>query len=195
MQNIKKYTAKALTGMLSLTLLTQMVFADNVNNKVSYLDSVSSSYLYNQSGNTAGASEIITDESIEATIQLDSSQKLTDKNIRINLSLRKADVREVLRMLADKAGLNIVLPGTIQGPMTVDFKDVDINDVFNMILSSRRLIYVNIGNIVYVYPSTNASYPRQKMTVIPVKYVNAGALATFLNTNSNKSNNCVWYKC
>ncbi len=188
MQNlIKKYTAFSIASMLSLSLCAQSVFASDTINKVSYLDSVSSSYLNNQNVNGNVNNNFVADEPIEAIVQLNANQKLTDKDIRVDLSLNKADVREVLRMLADKAGLNMLLPGNIFGPVTLDVKNVDINDVFNMIFTSRKLIYYKTGNIINVMPANEQGYPRQKMTVIPVKYVNATSIATFLNENLFKS--------
>lgn len=43
------------------------------------------------------------------TIKLRGDVSLTDKDIPVTLSLRDSDVMQVLRMFADKAGLNIIL--------------------------------------------------------------------------------------
>ena len=41
-------------------------------------------------------------------LSLDANIQITDSDEKINLSLRDSDVKQVLRMFADKAGLNII---------------------------------------------------------------------------------------
>ena len=54
------------------------------------------------------AAEPYTDTMSDA-MTLSGDVKLTDKNELITLSLRDSDVKQVLRMFADKAGMNVVL--------------------------------------------------------------------------------------
>ena len=110
MQNFRPYSVgKICLTLLSLTLLSQTVFGYD-ESKVSYLDSVSSNYLYE---NQTSESSILNMHSfdakgIEATLRLDSSPVITESKSKVNLSLRDSDIRQALRMIADKAGLNIV---------------------------------------------------------------------------------------
>ena len=176
--------AKACFTLLSLTLLTQTVIGFE-SNKISYLDGASSSYLYNQSS--------VDPSGIEASFKLDSKPMITSSTKRINLSLRDSDVMQALRMLADKAGVNIVFGEDISGKVTLDLKDCDLNDAFMAIFRSTRLMYSMDGNTLTVTKNTNtnanaSAYSRQNMTVLPIKYVSAANVAEFLNKNLFNSN-------
>ena len=178
--------------LLSLTLLTQTVIGSEFD-KVSYLDSVASSYIQQ---NQTPASNIINAYSpeaqgFEATFKLDSIPVITNSTARINLSLRESDLRQALRMIADKAGLNIVFDQSVDGKITLDLNNVTLNDAFLIIFKSTQLSYTLDGNTITVMTlnaAKNIAYTRQNMTLLPIKYVNANAVATFLNENLFKSN-------
>ena len=65
---------------------------------------------------------------------LSGDVKLTNKNNKITLSLRDSDVKQVLRMFADKAGMNIVFHSSVDGKVTLDLVNMPINDAFNLVL-------------------------------------------------------------
>ena len=193
MQKFRPYSAsKICLTLLSLSLLTQTVFG-NEYDKVSYLDSVSSSYIEN---NQSLESTILNVNSVEArgfeaTFKLDSSPVITNSQSRVNLSLRDSDLRQALRMLADKAGLNIVFDQSVGGKITLDLNNVTLNEAFLIIFKSSQLSYTLDGNTVTVMTldaAKNIAYTRQNMTVLPIKYVSAEAVAEFLNENLFKSN-------
>ena len=117
---------------------------------------------------------------------LSGDVKLTNKNNKITLSLRDSDVKQVLRMFADKAGMNIVFHSSVDGKVTLDLVNMPINDAFNLVLQVSGLNYYTQNNtlIVLAKDSTdNAAFSKQEMMVFPVKYVSADKIATFLNKN------------
>lgn len=111
---------------------------------------------------------------------------LTDKNENITLSLRDSDVKQVLRMFADKAGLNIVFHSSVTGKVTLDLVDMPINEAFNLVLQVTGMSYYKQGNTMIVMEKKhedNAVYSKQEMMIFPVKYVSASKIADFLNKN------------
>lgn len=178
--------------LLSLTLITHTVFGYD-DTKVSYLDSVSSSYLYESQPNESSILNVnsIDARAIETTLKLDSAPTITNSDTKINLSLRESDLKQALRMIADKAGLNIVFDESVDGKITLDLNDITLNDAFMVIFKSTHLTYTMNGNTITVMTldaAKEAAYSRQTMTVLPVKYVNAESVADFLNNNLFKSN-------
>ena len=178
--------------LMSLTLLTHTVFGYS-DTKVSYLDSVSSSYLYETQTNEGSILNVnsIDARAIETTLKLDSAPTITNSDTKINLSLRDSDLRQALRMLADKAKLNIVFDESVEGKITLDLNDITLNDAFMVIFKSTHLTYTMNGNTITVMTleaSKELAYTRQTMTVLPIKYVNAESVAAFLNNNLFKSN-------
>lgn len=118
------------------------------------------------------------------TVSLDSTNGITSKTLPISLSLRDSDVMQVLRMFADKAGLNIIFKGEVSGNVTMDLVNVPLNSAFNMVLTATDLSYSLVGNtLIITKGDDNSGIAKQEMAVIPVKYINAGEVANFLNSN------------
>lgn len=108
------------------------------------------------------------------------------KGQKVTLSLRNTDVQQVLRMFADKAGLNIVFHQSATGTVTLDLVDVNLEDAFNMVMKMTNLTYVIKGNTMMVVSTGSAetvNLTKDNITIIPVKYADAAYLAQFLNTN------------
>ncbi len=119
-----------------------------------------------------------------STVSLESNSGITSKNLPISLSLRDSDVKQVLRMFADKAGMNIIFKGDVSGNVTMDLVNVPLNSAFNMVLTATDLSYSVIDNtLVITSGEAGVSVAKQEMAVIPVKYINAGEVANFLNAN------------
>ncbi len=189
MQNFRpNKIAKTCLTLLSLTLLTQTVFGYE-NNKLSYTDT--SSYMYQ----TADSGSILNLNSldaraIESTFKLDSAPTITNSKAKINMSLRDSDIRQALRMLADKAKVNIAFDESVEGKITLDLNNININDAFMIIFKSSQLTYLFENNCLTVMTLESykkAGFTRQNMTSIPIKYVNSESVAEFLNKNIFKS--------
>ena len=121
-----------------------------------------------------------------ASMVLAGDIKLTESNEEITLSLRDSDVKQVLRMFADKAGLNIVFHDTVSGKVTLDLVKTSLNEAFDLVLQVTGLNYYRQGNTMIVMSKNspdNALYSKQEMMVFPVKYVSASKIADFLNKN------------
>ncbi|MCQ2740061.1 MAG: secretin and TonB N-terminal domain-containing protein [bacterium] len=143
--------------------------------------SVPSTFAYSNSGMSYDYGNV--DSSV---MTLSGGVDLTDKNDLITLSLRDSDVKQVLRMFADKAGLNIVFHNSVTGKVTLDLVQTPINNAFNLVLNVAGLNYYKQGNTMIVMSKDapdNAMYSKQEMMVFPVNYVGAEKIATFLNKN------------
>lgn len=184
--------SKLCLSLLSLTLLTQTVFGHE-EDRISYLDSISGQYMQTNQTSNAGLINMnsFDAQALEATLKLDSAPVIPNSQAKINLSLRDSDLKQVLRMLADKAKLNIVFDKSVDGKVTLDLNNVSLNDAFNIIFKANKLNYTlenNTLNVMSLEASKNMAYSRQNVTVLPVKYVNATDVANFLNTNLFESN-------
>ena len=133
-----------------------------------------------------GQPDIRTDYDVENKIKLEGDVDFNDHGQMINLSLRNTDVQQVLRMFADKAGLNIVFHASAQGVVTLDLVDVSLEDAFKIVMKMCGLTYV-IKDKTMLVVSTNSAenlnLTKDNMTILPVKYVDAAYIAHFLNTN------------
>ncbi len=119
-----------------------------------------------------------------STVQLQADGGITNQTLPVSLSLRDSDVKQVLRMFADKAGLNIIFKGDISGTVTMDLVNIPLNSAFNMVLTTSDLGYTLQDNtLIITRVDDKSAVGKQEMAVIPVKYIDAGAAAKFLNKN------------
>lgn len=120
------------------------------------------------------------------SLKLEGDISFSKTNPKISLSLRNSDVMQVLRMFADKAGLNIVFHSSVSGTVTLDLVNVPLNDAFKLVMQVTNLTYY-IDNNTMVVASADAAQgmnlAKQELMALPVKYVDAAMLADFLNKN------------
>ncbi len=156
------------------------------------------------SAETSAIADMYTSDSAldTSTTKLNNSAKITNSKVKINLSLRDSDVQQVLRMFADKAGLNIVFHESMQvdatgnaatttKKVTMDLVNTSVNDAFMLVLEATGLSYYLDGNTVMIAPRdsiSKISLARQNLTSLPVNYVDAKNVADFLNENVYSSN-------
>jgi type II secretory pathway component HofQ len=71
---------------------------------------------------------------------------------RISLDVSKADVHDVLRMLADVGRLNLVTSDDVQGSVTLKLRNVPWREALGVVLSARGLGMELHDNILRVAP-------------------------------------------
>ena len=133
-----------------------------------------------------GQPAIRADYSSPNKINLSGNINFNDNGQVINLSLRNTDVQQVLRMFADKAGLNIVFHQSAVGNVTLDLVDVKLEEAFKMVMKMTNLTYVIKDKTMLVVATDKAetvNLTKDSISVLPVKYADAAYLAQFLNTN------------
>ena len=74
------------------------------------------------------------------------------KGQKINLTIKDADIQQVLTFLAREGGVNIVASDGVQGLVTVHLKDVPWDLALDVILKSRGLDYVVEDGVYRVAP-------------------------------------------
>ncbi len=70
----------------------------------------------------------------------------------ITLSLKDADIKDVLKTFATLTGLNIVVDPSVSGSVTVELREVPWDQAFELILTITGIGYEMLGNVVYVAP-------------------------------------------
>lgn len=119
-------------------------------------------------------------------IQLRNTIKIDQKNQTISLNLRDSDVKQVLRMLADKAGLNIVFHDSVSGKITLDLVNVSLNKAFEYVMTLNGLTYWQ-DNKTLIISSKNVAQGlginRTEIKPIKIKYNDASMIVDFLNNN------------
>ncbi len=124
-------------------------------------------------------------------INLDGDVDLKNGDRRISVSLRDSDLKQALRMIADKAGLNIIFHSSVSGTVTLDLVNVTLNDAFKMIMQASDLSFIiEKGTLIVMTKdaSLKSDIAKQNMMTVPVKYADAAKVADFLNSNIFSTN-------
>ncbi len=173
----------------------EMKFANsNVNeNKIAYSNFDTPANYYNdyEESNILNINNYVKDDNAVGAINLNENTKITNSKAKINLSLRDSDVKQVLRMFAQKADMNVIFHNSVDGKVTLDLVNVTLNDAFLLVLRSAELTYILDGKNIIVASNTQGtklSFSKQNLNIIPVKYERAQNIADFLNNNIFGSN-------
>jgi len=92
---------------------------------------------------------VITNRQLPAP-QLEQTPQGQTPGSRFTVQFAEADLRSVLSALAQYNGLNLVIPPTIMGTVTVDLNNVTLQEALDAILTPRNLQYSIEGNLLRV---------------------------------------------
>lgn len=107
---------------------------------------------------------------------------------KVSLDIKGMDIVDVLKMLAQRSGMNIVVGKNVTGRVTLFLKDVDAWDAFELILLANDLAYEQKGNIINVMTQRDYEllygdrYKDKKQgKIIKLKYAKAADLSRSLS--------------
>jgi type IV pilus assembly protein PilQ len=114
----------------------------------------------------------------------------------ISLDLKDADVHNVLRLLADVSGLNIVATDDVKGTITLRLNDIPWDQALDIVLQTQNLESVHEGNVLRISTVTRLREEREELrkaqvaaaiieplhvVYIHCNYAKAVKLATIMN--------------
>ncbi len=68
----------------------------------------------------------------------------------LTLNLKNSDLRQVLELLSEQHGLNIIASGTVQGAVTARLTNVDVHTALDAVLRATGFVARPEGNVIYV---------------------------------------------
>ncbi len=116
---------------------------------------------------------------------------------RLSMDFMDADIRNVLRLIGEVSGLNIVAGDDVQGKVTVRLVDVPWDQALDVILKTRGLGQVREGNVIRVAPAERLAQEEARLLekakaqeelaplvtdILPVNYASAEEMADKLKT-------------
>jgi len=75
----------------------------------------------------------------------------------LSLSLKDADVKDVLRLFHDISKLNIVVHPSVQGKVTIDLENVPWDQAMDIVLKNLALDYIYENNVIWIAPAAEIS--------------------------------------
>lgn len=108
-----------------------------------------------------------------AQVSGDSSQ--------VTLDVRDADLRQVFQLLANKAGINILVSPKVKGSITCRVVDMDPRELILYIARTNGLVIEDHGRILMILTDIPAG-SRVRMEVIPLQNAKAADVAKMIET-------------
>ena len=139
----------------------------------------------------SGANMIINAIGPEAVPQTDGQQPQEikkDSNTIDVLELKDMEIIDVLKLIAQKSGLNIVAGQNVQGKVTIYLKGIEVRDALRIILDSNDLAYIEDNGVIRVMTDRDfeTKYGHRfgeniQTTIIQLKNSQAADLSSVLN--------------
>ncbi|MFP3444557.1 type IV pilus secretin PilQ [Pseudomonas sp. SIMBA_067] len=116
----------------------------------------------------------------------------------LSLNFQDVEVRSVLQVLADYAGVNLVASDDVQGSVTLRLQDVPWDQALDLVLRSKGLARQQEGNVLLVAPAAafapqpfdahvgllpDAPLQPLRRELIPIQHANAAELVELLMTS------------
>ena len=109
-------------------------------------------------------------------------------NNKISLDIKGMDIVDVLKTLANRTGMNLIIGKNVTGRVTLFLKDVDVWDAFEIVLLANELAYQKQGEIINVMSQRDYELlygerfqDKKQAKTIPLKYAKAADLSRALN--------------
>ena len=102
----------------------------------------------------------------DSKASLGSDQVKASDNAVVSLDFQDADIRNVLKVLAFKSGVNIVAAPDVTGVVTIQLNDVPWQKALDVILSTYGYGFARKGNIITVMTVENLKKYREDTTTL-----------------------------
>lgn len=117
------------------------------------------------------------------------------KGEKITLDFQNADIHNIIRIIADVSGLNIVTSDEVKGTVTIRLKDVPWDQALDVVLESKDLDKMAIGNVVRIAPADKIKQAQDRQlaskktreqleplitSVIPVNFAKASEVTSVI---------------
>ena len=116
---------------------------------------------------------------IDLSEQENERYRLMDK---MSINLKNSDIRNVLTMIGELTGLNIVISPNIEDTITANLEDVTVKAALDAILKPNNYSYFVQDNIIIVKDLDTQLIGELESVVIRLKYINSNDLQAPLST-------------
>ena len=116
----------------------------------------------------------------------------------ISLDLKGMDIRDVLKLLSQKSGLNIVADKDVKGAVSLYLKDVDVMAALDVLVTTNDLAYEKEGLLIRIMPQNKYLKlhgknfkDRTKTEIVKLKYADANDIAKVITKMKSKIGNVI----
>ena len=109
-------------------------------------------------------------------VTLDKDGNEYDLSQKMSINMQDSDIKNVLMLIGELAGLNIVVTPEVKDTITANLQNVSVKAALDVILVTNGYDYVTQENIIIV-KEKKINYERDVVTkVVKLKYIDTAAL-------------------
>ena len=105
-----------------------------------------------------------------------------DLSHKMSINMNDSDIRNVLGLIGELTGLNIVITPDVQDTVTANLENVSVRAALDAILQPNGYSYFIKENILIIKPSGTRMIGELQTEIIKLKYIDAGGLQQPLGT-------------
>lgn len=105
-----------------------------------------------------------------------SSTAMSDDAETISVDFPQEDVRSIIRSVAELYELNVVIPETLAGSVSIKLRDVTWQQVFDVVLEPLNYTYITDGNIIKIKSRDELAVEPVDTRVFIVDFAKAGEI-------------------
>ncbi|MBL7013820.1 MAG: hypothetical protein ISR83_05340 [Candidatus Marinimicrobia bacterium] len=112
----------------------------------------------------------------DPTAPFNVTGKNYDLNQKMSINLKKTDIKDVLMMIGELTGLNIVISPNLTDTISANLEDVSVRATLDAILKPIGFSYFVQGNIIIVKTTDNQMIGELETAVLKLKYISSDDL-------------------
>ena len=116
------------------------------------------------------------------TSALDKFGQVYDLSQKMSINMQDSDIKNVLMLIGELTGLNIVVSQSVKDTITASLENVSVKSALDVILKPNGYDYFTQENIIIVSESGSAFERELETKIIKLKYISSGDLAAPLST-------------
>jgi type IV pilus assembly protein PilQ len=134
--------------------------------------------------------------SMPVDVPLDPLGSMNNKRYtgeRISLDFQNADIHNILRLIGEISGLNVVVSDQVSGKVTLKLKSVPWDQALDIVLAAKNLDAIRNGNVLRIDTLDNIrraipdpTDPTAKVTLIPQTFTPKYSSATSVSAEMEK---------
>ena len=116
------------------------------------------------------------------TSAIDKFGQVYDLGQKMSINMQDSDIKNVLMLIGELTGLNIVVSPSVKDTITANLENVSVKSALDVILKPNGYDYFTQENIIIVSESGSAFERELETKIIKLKYISSGDLAAPLST-------------
>jgi len=116
-------------------------------------------------------------QQFSAPSMLDKDGEQYDLNQKMSINMKDSDIKNVLMLIGELTGLNIVVSPSVRDTITANLENVSVKAALDVILKPNGYSYFTQENIIIVKGADGEIVRELETVVLKLKYINSDDLA------------------